>query len=127
MVKKELTEGMKYDADKPDFSLLSSYAITELASVLTFGARKYASHNWRKGIAQSRLISAAMRHLFAHLAGIDKDPETGLSHLSHAMCCIMFAIELSKNKDLDDRFNYDTELKNSLTAMLANTEATKSV
>ena len=96
--------GLKYDEHKPDMSLLSAYAMYELSKVLSFGATKYAPHNWRKGIARSRLIAAALRHLFSYLAGQDKDPETGLSHLAHAMCCCMFAIELHVTKpETDDR------------------------
>lgn len=99
------TEGLKYDQDKPDYSLLSSYAIDELAKVLTFGKYKYAAHNWRKGLSRSRLLAACMRHIFAYLRGENKDPETGLSHLSHAMCCLMFAVELSVTMpETDDRF-----------------------
>jgi len=86
--------GVKYDSDKPDMSLLSSHAMFGLSKVLSFGAAKYASHNWRKGIARSRLLAAALRHIFAYLAGQNNDPESGLSHLSHAMCCLMFASEL---------------------------------
>ncbi len=97
--------GIKYDADKPDFSLLSTISMTELAKVLTFGKEKYAAHNWRKGITLTRLNAAAMRHIFAHNNGEDLDSETGLSHLAHAMCCMMFAIELQKTRsDVDDRF-----------------------
>lgn len=104
-IKRQLTEGVKYDQDKPDFSLLSSYAITELCKVLTFGGRKYDLHNWRKGIAITRLIAASLRHIFSFLAGESKDPETGLSHIAHAMCCCMFILELMEVKpECDDRF-----------------------
>lgn len=97
--------GIKYDQDKPDFSLLSSVSMNELAKVLTFGKEKYAAHNWRKGITLTRLNAAAMRHIFAHNNGEDLDSETGLSHLAHAMCCMMFAIELQKTRsDVDDRY-----------------------
>lgn len=98
------TGGVKYDADKPRMDLLDAYAIEQLALVLAFGAKKYDSHNWRKGIAKSRLIAAALRHLFAYLRGEDKDPETGLSHAAHAMCCCMFLLGLEHRTELDDRW-----------------------
>jgi hypothetical protein len=73
--------------------------------VLKFGADKYAEHNWRKGFAWSRPLAAAMRHLTAFNDGEDKDPESGLSHLAHAACCIMFLLEFEKtHKELDDRY-----------------------
>ena len=96
--------GLKYDSDKPRMDLLDPHAIEQLAKVLTFGASKYAAHNWRKGLHKSRLIAAALRHLFAYLGGQDKDPETGLSHVAHAMCCCMFLLGLEHRPELDDRW-----------------------
>ena len=79
--------------------------MNQTAAVLAFGAEKYAEHNWRKGFVWSRPLSAAMRHITAFNAGEDKDPESGLSHLAHAACCIMFLLEFEKTrKELDDRY-----------------------
>lgn len=62
-------------------------------------------NNWRKGIAQSRLLGAALRHILAHMWGQDYDEESGLRHLYHASCCLMFASELIETRpDLDDRY-----------------------
>lgn len=100
-----ITVGIKHDQEKPDMSLLSSIALEQIAEVLTFGKKKYAAHNWRKGISYSRLLGALLRHTFSYLKGEDKDPESGLSHLAHAGCCVMFLLELSvTRKDLDDRY-----------------------
>lgn len=96
--------GVKFDAEKPRMDLLDAYAVEQLSSVLTFGAQKYAAHNWRKGIAKGRLIAAALRHLFAYLRGEDRDPESGLSHVAHAMCCCMFLLGLEHRPELDDRY-----------------------
>lgn len=106
-----MSDALKYDKEKPNMSLLSSIAILELTKVLDFGAKKYADHNWRKGTKFSRLLAAALRHIFAYLGGESKDPESGLSHLAHAMCCLMFLLELEVTKPhLDDR--YKPEVKN---------------
>lgn len=96
--------GVKFDQDKPRMDLLDPAAMTQLAAVLTFGAQKYAPHNWREGISKSRLIAAALRHLFSYLGGQDKDEETGLSHVAHAMCCCMFILGLEGRPELDDRY-----------------------
>lgn len=97
--------GIKHDADKAPMSLLSHEALTQTARVLEFGRNKYAAHNWRKGFAWSRPLSAAMRHLTAFADGEDRDPESNLSHLAHAMCCIMFVLEFEKtHPELDDRW-----------------------
>jgi hypothetical protein len=96
---------LKFDTDKLPLHLLSTEAMNQTAAVLKFGAEKYAEHNWRKGFAWSRPLSAAMRHITAFNAGEDKDPESGLSHLAHAACCIMFLLEFEKTRpELDDRY-----------------------
>jgi hypothetical protein len=97
--------GLKFDGDKPRMDLLDPEALDELAKVLTFGAKKYCDENWRKGISYRRLLAAALRHVFAFMRGEDNDPETGLSHMAHAMCCAMFVIWMQKHRaDMDDRY-----------------------
>lgn len=104
MSKNTWTTGQKFDQGKPALSLIDRGAMEELAAVLTFGAKKYTAHNWRKGIEYSRLSDAALRHIFAFIDGEDLDVESGLPHLGHAMCCLMFLTWMSKNRiDLDDR------------------------
>jgi hypothetical protein len=99
------TEGKKLDQGKAQMGLISGIFMYGLARVLTFGAKKYAAHNWRKGIAYSRLFDALMRHLWAWWMGEEIDPESGESHLDHAACCLMFLRELSQTRpELDDRF-----------------------
>jgi hypothetical protein len=96
---------IKFDGDKPPLNLLSNEALTQIAKVMQFGATKYAAHNWRKGFTWSRPLAAAMRHINAFNDGEDKDPESGLSHLAHAACCIMFLLEFEKtHRHLDDRY-----------------------
>jgi len=99
---------MKFDGDKLPVNLLSSEALLQTAAVLKFGADKYHAHNWRDGFAWSRPLAAAMRHIMAYNDGEDKDPESGLSHLAHAACCIMFLLEFEKtHPELDDRYKVD--------------------
>jgi len=102
---KQLGTALKFDEGKLPLHLLSTEAMNQTAAVLAFGADKYAEHNWRKGFAWSRPLAAAMRHITAFNAGEDKDPESGLSHLAHAACCIMFLLEFEKtHQELDDRY-----------------------
>lgn len=101
----KMEEGRKDDSEKVRMDLLSSSWLEGTSRVLTFGAKKYAAHNWRQGIANSRLIGAALRHIIAFNGGEDNDPETNLLHLYHASCCLMFASELHFTRpDLDDRY-----------------------
>lgn len=91
--------GVKYDGEKPDYSLLSFKALDEIVQVLTYGAKKYSRDNW-KSVPQfeQRYLAAALRHITAHARGELKDPETNLHHLSHATVSLMFLIESSINK-----------------------------
>lgn len=86
-------QGQKLDSDKPDMSLLSPIALVLLTKVLDFGAKKYAKHNWRKGISEDRLVAASLRHITAILGGEVCDRETGLPHAAHLMCEAMFLCE----------------------------------
>lgn len=97
--------GLKYDTEKIPVDLLSTEALLRISEVLGFGAEKYARDNWRQGIAYSRVVSAALRHILAWKEGNDIDPESNLNHLAHAGCCIMFLLEFLKtHPELDDRF-----------------------
>jgi hypothetical protein len=97
--------GIKHDSGKARMSLLDSSWLLGVAEVLGFGEKKYAAHNWRKGLSVSRLMDAAARHQAAFNDGEDLDPESGKSHLYHASCCLMFASWMIKNRpDLDDRY-----------------------
>lgn len=104
-IKQSPEAGIKHDQQKPRMDLLDRHAIEQLAAVLTFGAKKYAAHNWRNGIEYSRLVSAAQRHLLAFNDGETLDPESGLPHIAHAMCNCMFLLGLSNKPELDDRYD----------------------
>lgn len=85
--------GRKDDLGKPRYSLLPWEAVEEVVKVLNHGAKKYADNNWIKvPNAQDRYFSAAMRHLVAWKTGEVLDGESGLSHLAHAACCILFLL-----------------------------------
>lgn len=97
--------GIKHDSSKPKMDLLDWDALEGLAKVLTFGANKYAAHNWRGGIDNSRLIASLLRHLAAIQRGEDIDPESGLPHIDHIGCNWMFLSNNFKHRpDLDDRY-----------------------
>lgn len=107
-------EGIKHDQDKLPWELLPWDAVREVVRVLQFGKQKYSARNWERGIAYSRLYAAAVRHLSSWFQdGEDKDPETGISHLAHASCCVLFmlAFHVRGNKDVDDRPTQPAEKK----------------
>lgn len=103
MTSDKLKEGTKLDDDKPEMSLIDAQALEGLARVLTFGAKKYEAHNWRKGIAYSRIVNSLMRHLMAIQKGELIDPESGLPHIDHLGCNWMFLSNYMKTKpELND-------------------------
>jgi hypothetical protein len=83
-------EGRKDDQGKPRMDLVPPEVISAVAHVLTFGAEKYGQRNWEQGMAWGRPYAALMRHMLSWWEGENTDPETGMSHLWHAACCIAF-------------------------------------
>lgn len=89
--------GRKDDADKARWDLLPWAATRDVVDVLTVGARKYAPNNWRFVDGwRWRYHAAALRHLAAWALGERLDPETGLPHLAHATCCLLFLADLDR-------------------------------
>jgi len=97
--------GTKHDDGKTELGLLPFAPIEEVAKVLGYGAKKYQKYNYKGGFEYTRLIGAALRHLFAFARGQDKDPETGLSHVAHAVCNLLFLLDQQiASTGTDDRF-----------------------
>lgn len=89
------TAGSKHDSGKPLMGAVPPNALLAVAKVLTFGAEKYGRDNWRQvENAETRYLDAAMRHINAYQRGELADPESGESHLAHALCSLMFMLEL---------------------------------
>lgn len=89
-------QGPKYDGGKPDWTLLPMFAIEEVVRVLDFGASKYYRGSWRKvPEAKRRYIAAAYRHFMDYyFRGIVNDEESGMHHLAHAACCVLFVLQI---------------------------------
>lgn len=86
--------GRKFDGGKLEYGLLPPLALEAIVEVLTFGAQKYDRDNWQKvPDSKRRYFDALQRHVWAWKRGEIFDPESGLHHLAHAMCCLMFLYE----------------------------------
>lgn len=98
-------EGVKHDGEKDRWDLLPWGEVRDVVKVLTFGAGKYKDNNWQKvSNGERRYFSAAMRHITARELGERIDPESGLPHLAHAICCLLFWLWLDKSKSVANRF-----------------------
>jgi hypothetical protein len=97
-------EGIKDDEEKLRYDLIPPESLEAMAYILTFGARKYGDRNWEKGMHWSRPFAALMRHMWEWWKGNSFDPETGKSHLWHAITCIAFLIAFeTREEGTDDR------------------------
>lgn len=104
LIKDPNTTTVRADGGKPSVDLLPPKALLLMAQVLTKGADKYGRVNWQAGMAWSRCYASCLRHLFSWWSGETNDPETGLNHLAHAACNILFLLEYTdKNTGTDDR------------------------
>ena len=93
-------EGVKFDSGKPQWSLMPWKALSQVVDVLTYGAKKYAPDNWKNvPNARQRYVDAGFRHFVAYANGEKIDSETGISHLAHAMCCLLFLLAFDLGED----------------------------
>jgi len=101
-------QGLRFNSGKLLMSLVPASFGRYCAAGLTYGAVKYAPHNWRKGFDWSQVLDSLQRHIDAFREGEDLDEESGLPHLALAACNLAFLIEFfDKGKGNDDRFYYD--------------------
>jgi hypothetical protein len=97
--------GYKLDDGKIPCELLPPEALLATARVLQLGAKKYSNHNWRGGMRWTRIVGAILRHTFAFMMGEDIDKDSGLPHVDHLACEVMFLqVYYQTRKDLDDRY-----------------------
>lgn len=82
---------LRYNQNKTMYDLIPWEWERALAEIFTFGAKKYAPHNWKKSlnttdhaqVVQDRLASAR-RHIAAWQSGERDDPESKVHHLAQA-------------------------------------------
>lgn len=61
-------------------------------------------NNWKKGFKYSRSGAAALRHIFSFFDNEDLDPESGLSHIAHAIASLEHLLyDITHHPQLDDR------------------------
>jgi hypothetical protein len=102
---KEKEKGLRFNKNKPKWSLVPQSALLPMVEVLDFGAKKYAPFNWAKGLSIREVCESLKRHLDDFMEGQNNDSESGLSHIGHMQCNTMFLSWLmEKRPDLDDRF-----------------------
>lgn len=96
-MERKYKSGLKLDSGKDQWSLLPFGVLRAVVKVLMYGAKKYAPNNWKYVKPKERYFDACQRHLVAWQDGEKNDPETGLSHLAHAICCLIFLLWHDQN------------------------------
>lgn len=107
------SEGVKFDTGKVRMELLPPEFLLAVATILTFGAQKYADRNWELGMKWSRVFGALMRHMWVWWGNKEErttnnflfgplDLETGYSHLWHAGACLAFLTTYEERKVGED-------------------------
>jgi hypothetical protein len=109
--------GLKYDGGKLLFRALTrglALPLKAVAAVLTYGAAKYKIDSWQTvPNGAERYEDALDRHLNAWKSGEKNDEESGLHHLAHAACNVLFMLwfEMTANPRRDyTKFNDPTKL-----------------
>ena len=75
---------------KTPLSTIPATVLAEVGVGMYEGARKYGRHNFRViGVRASVYYDATMRHLMAWWEGEDIDPDSGLSHITKAICSLV--------------------------------------
>lgn len=93
-------QALRFNKDKPKYSLLDLQSLEPCVKVLEFGALKYAPNNWKKGLIMSEILDSMMRHIAALQSGEMIDPESGLSHIGHIQCNALFLGGKNNKNDL---------------------------
>jgi len=83
-------EAKKFDEGKIMVDLLVPEFLEAVAKIMTMGAKKYGSDNWKKNLKQNRILAALYRHVLAWHKGEKYDEESGLNHMGHVACNAMF-------------------------------------
>lgn len=103
---RQTTQGIKYDPDKLQYSLIPPHALEEVAKNLTIGLKKYPHRdNWKLvQDAEQRYLDALIRHLEAHRKGEIFDPDNpSVYHLAAVAVNAMFLLEFMTNPELDSK------------------------
>lgn len=88
--------GAKFDQGKlltmPLFRGLA-IVLTAICAILSYGAQKYAEDSWQSvPNGRKRYEDAFGRHQLARGAGEVYDEESGLPHIAHMICNLMFIL-----------------------------------
>lgn len=127
-----MEKALRYNEGKTQWSLLPWDQLESMIKVLEYGAHKYSvfeddkgnlikgkdisvedskslklissgRDNWKKGFPKNELWDSNLRHTRALMCGEEFDNESGLHHIGHVLCNIIFLSDMYLY-DNSDRF-----------------------
>jgi hypothetical protein len=102
--RRDLNIGKKFDAEKPDLSLLPKAFLDGTARAFMHGEKKYGRYNYCNGMDWHRLVASLLRHATEFNEGIDIDAESGLHVLDLLGANVaMLQVYVTENLGTDDR------------------------
>lgn len=101
--RREFSTGARRDVndDKPDYTLISPFALKRLAMLMVRGRIKYGKSNWTLGMPYSVFAESAMRH-FQQFLSNESPEEDHLAAVLFNIMAIMHFQETGRDKELDD-------------------------
>lgn len=107
---------------KSPLSTLPTTVLHEVGIAMLEGALKYGCHNYRViGVRARVYYDALMRHMNAWWEGEDIDEESGLSHVTKAISCLMILRDaMIRGKMVDDRPPSTPGFMKEMNALTAN-------
>jgi hypothetical protein len=92
-----------YGDKKVPLHLVPSTAMVAIAMGLKEGSKKYGAFNWRTLTVEAETyLGATLRHLMAWQDGEDLDPDSGNTHLSHAMASLAILVDAIEAGNVHD-------------------------
>ncbi len=90
---------------KAPITTVPAQVLTEVGLAMLEGARKYGAYNYRAaGVRASTYVDAVWRHLFLQWwdQGEDLDEDSGLSHVTKAIACLVVLRDSMLQKQMTD-------------------------
>ena len=89
-------EASKQTTGKLQWSLIPFKGLEDVVAVREFGAKKYKDPTSWKTVDRQKYLDAAIRHLVCVMNGEEIDSESGLPHIAHAQCNLIFISAIDK-------------------------------
>lgn len=85
-----MEKALRYNKNKPQYSLLHLGSFEPCVRVLEAGAKKYSRDNWKKGLNKDKLLDSLLRHVKDLNDGKLYDDDTGVHSVGGIQVNAMF-------------------------------------